>query len=106
MIMRRYYGLATLVLIVAACATGEVSDEATPSTQALVSTTTPATTTTTVVATTIADASEANLATAETLNKAIYDGDEEAVNDLPWANPGGPAHNDASDLSVRTERRS
>ena len=43
---------------------------------------------------------EVNVATAEALNKAIYEGDVEAIDNLPWANPGSNAHNDASDTAL------
>lgn len=95
--MGRYCGFVAMLFVVAACAGGEVSTEVTSSipdavttTELLVATSTTSTTTTTTTLPV-----EVNLATAEAVVAAIYAGDSEALDELPWADPDGRAKDDA-----------
>ncbi len=78
MIVRRFVGLMALVLVLAACGTGEVSDDETSSIPDITPATTPPATTIADVLTTTSVSSEANLVTAESLVAAMYAADEKA----------------------------
>ena len=93
----RFFGFVAMLFVVAACTGGEASTDVTSSIPDAATTTQPPATTSTTTTTLSVDV---NLATAVALNKAIYEGDVETIDNLPWANPGSNAHNDASDTAL------